>query len=451
MNVLVTGVGGPTPRSFVRAVKCSGRESLKNVRFIGVDCNPLAYGLYDRALFDRSFLVPRADHPNYWDQINDLIKQEDIEIAVVLPELEVLAWAENLDKLCQPILTHLPDPKLVEALIDKHRLHVELADTQLIPKFVKVDPTSFSYEQIIKQVGTDFWIRATVGSSGFGSLQISSSEMLDNWLAINSTIEEFIATEFLPGRNLACKLLYFQGQLKRTACAERVHYIMAKVAPSGITGNTSFGRLLNYPELVQISEDTMCQITQKIGVMANGIFTLDYKEDRHGVPKLTEINVRHVAFNSSIAAGGANLPADTLEGLMLDDPTKLERVDYQFPQPLIFLRDVDGEPIVMRESDLLGQDDWSADKNRAYLPLNNGFQAPNHSLLANLNAVLATSRRPGLQSVSPQQRLQEDLGLDSLELAELSVRLEAETGVDVFRDGLVSTVGDVIQRLEARS
>ncbi len=450
MNVLVTGVGGPTPRSFVRAIKCSGRESLKNVRFIGVDCNPLAYGLYDRALFDRSYLVPRADHPDYWDRVNAIISLEDIGIAVVLPEQEVQTWAENLDKLCKPILTHLPDPRLVEALIDKHRLHVELAETDLIPKFVKVDPTSFSYEQIIKQVGTDFWIRATVGSSGFGSLQISSSEMLGNWLAINSTIEEFIATEFLPGRNLACKLLYFQGQLKRTACAERVQYIMAKVAPSGITGNTSFGRLLNYPELVQISEDTMCQITQKIGVMANGIFTLDYKEDRHGVPKLTEINVRHVAFNSSIAAGGANLPADTLEGLMMDDPTQLERIDYLFAQPMIFLRDVDGEPIVMRESDLFSPDERGNGDNGDSSSPGNPWAFAHQSLLANLNIVLESSQRSVLQTLRPEYRLQQDLGLDSLELAELSVRLEAETGVDVFRDGLVSTVGDVIQRLEAR-
>jgi len=47
-------------------------------------------------------------------------------------------------------------------------------------------------------------------------------------------------------------------------------------------------------------------------------------------------------------------------------------------------------------------------------------------------------------------RLRQDLGLDSLELAELTVRLEAEFGVDIFRDGLVNTVAEVLDRLKCR-
>ena len=68
-KVLVTGVGGPTPRSFVRAIKWFGNELASEFEFIGVDCNRLAYGLYDRDLFSNSFVVPRADNKNYWKVI----------------------------------------------------------------------------------------------------------------------------------------------------------------------------------------------------------------------------------------------------------------------------------------------------------------------------------------------------------------------------------------------
>jgi len=355
MNVLVTGVGGPTPRSFVRAVKLKKKES-KKYRFIGVDCNPLAYGLYDTDLFDAGYVVPRADDPDYWPAVNKIIKKEQISGAVVLPEVEVLEWAKNSSKLEKRIATHLPDYDLAMAIVNKHRLHDYLDGSGLVPNYIRIQPDQYSYEKIIREVGDVFWIRSTEGSSGLGSLKIDSESALAQWISINRNVKEFIASEFLPGRNMACKMLYFNGDLKRTACAERVNYIMAKVAPSGITGNTSFGRLINEPGLVELSEKALNSISGRLNATLNGIFTVDYKEDRLGNPKITEINIRHVAFTSSIAAGGANIPFDTLGAMFTEkDPAGIKRIDYLYPEPLIFLRDVDSEPIVMKESDLMGK------------------------------------------------------------------------------------------------
>jgi acyl carrier protein len=49
-----------------------------------------------------------------------------------------------------------------------------------------------------------------------------------------------------------------------------------------------------------------------------------------------------------------------------------------------------------------------------------------------------------------EQRLREDLELDSLDLAELTVRLQAQFGVDVFARRNLITVGDLIDELESR-
>lgn len=351
-NILVTGVGGPTPRSFVRAVKLSESEHAGSFRFIGVDCNPLAYGLYDRSLFDANHIVPRADDPDYWPEINRIIVQEKIGGAVILPEAEVLEWAHHSEsRLEQPVNVHLPDYNLAVELVNKHRLHKYLGSSSLVPRFSRVDPEHFDYGTLSDTVGSTFWIRSTEGSSGLGSLKIESEGALTQWISINRGVKEFIATEYLPGRNLACKMLYFDGRLVRTACAERVEYIMAKVAPSGITGNTSFGRLVNEPELVKLSEEALESIASEAGTGLNGIFTVDYKEDADGRPKITEINIRHVAFTSSIAAGGANIPMDTLHQLFIGD-LKPERIDYHYEEGLIFLRDVDSLPVVMKEADL---------------------------------------------------------------------------------------------------
>jgi hypothetical protein len=351
-KILVTGVGGPTPRSFVRAVKMFGGELARNFEFIGVDANPLAYGLYERELFEKSFVVPKANEQAYWDTINQIVEENEIDGAIVLPEVEVLEWAKNSKNIKKSIKVHLPDFKLANELVNKHHLHVHLQDTGFVPGFFRIDPQNFSYEEIRKAVGNSFWVRSTEGSSGLGSLKIDRKEMLHQWISINPLVKEFIATEYLPGRNMACKLLYFNNKLVRSACAERVHYIMAKVAPSGITGNTSFGRLLNEPKLVEISTEVLKQLSEKLETNLNGIFTVDFKEDQQGNPKITEINIRHVAFTSSLAAGGANLPLNTLKGMFKDKPEEMETIHYRFNENLIFLRDVDGKPMVMKEEDI---------------------------------------------------------------------------------------------------
>ncbi len=356
-NVLVTGVGGPTPRSFVRAVQSHASAAGLRIRFIGVDCNPLAYGLYATDLFEKTHLVPPVSSPSYWPALLDIIQREKIEAAVVLPEVEVLEWASNLQRIPASVKTHLPDIKLAQVLVDKSSLHTALEATDFIPKHIRVERGVTEFGDVCKSLGVQFWIRSATGSSGLGSLLVTDESSFKNWLTLNSAIPSFIATEYLPGRNLACKLLYFNNRLVRTACAERVTYIMSKVAPSGITGNTAFGRLINEPKVVELSEKALELLSMQLSVSLNGIYTVDLKEDLSGVPRITEINVRHVAFTQVLAAAGANIPMDTIRLLLAPEVFDQSRIDYQFDSDLIFLRDVDERPIILRESQLLGLSD----------------------------------------------------------------------------------------------
>tara|TARA_B110000908_G_C9800963_1_gene248598 strand:+ start:171 stop:431 length:261 start_codon:yes stop_codon:yes gene_type:complete len=44
-----------------------------------------------------------------------------------------------------------------------------------------------------------------------------------------------------------------------------------------------------------------------------------------------------------------------------------------------------------------------------------------------------------------------DLDLTSFDLATLTVKIEDEFDVDIFEDGIVSTIGEIIEVLEARA
>ena len=56
-------------------------------------------------------------------------------------------------------------------------------------------------------------------------------------------------------------------------------------------------------------------------------------------------------------------------------------------------------------------------------------------------------QRVNIPELSLQASLKQDLGLDSLSLAELSVRLENEFGVDVYEENTPETVADIIKIL----
>ena len=49
--------------------------------------------------------------------------------------------------------------------------------------------------------------------------------------------------------------------------------------------------------------------------------------------------------------------------------------------------------------------------------------------------------------ITGSSRLRDDLGLDSFNLAELTVHIEEEFDVDIFEDGIVNTVEEIYLKL----
>lgn len=53
-----------------------------------------------------------------------------------------------------------------------------------------------------------------------------------------------------------------------------------------------------------------------------------------------------------------------------------------------------------------------------------------------------------IDQLDPELSLTRDLGMDSLTLAELTVKIEDEFGVDIFEDGIVDTISDVKSKID---
>ena len=70
-----------------------------------------------------------------------------------------------------------------------------------------------------------------------------------------------------------------------------------------------------------------------------------------------------------------------------------------------------------------------------------------NKILDILNYIRVNKGEEKLLNIKKSNTLRDDLGLDSFDLAELTVRLEVEYDVDVFEGGIISTIGEVIERL----
>ena len=314
-TILVTGIGGLTPRSITGII----RENHPDYHIIGVDVNKKAVGFFMKGLLDEYYVCPRCTDPAYFPWIEKLVKEKHIDYAFVQPESEI----------------------------------VLLEGTEFIPKTIKVTQDNPRFEDVDKEIGFPCWIRATEGTGGLGSLKLEDMSSYKSWLFINSGIPEFTVSEFLTGRHLANEMLYYNGEYVKGAALECAEYVMANTAPSHVTGNTAFGRFLNEDRINEFCDRCIKYLEKKLNVPAHGILSFDLKEDKDGKMKVTEVNIRHMAYAGVMAHVGFDLIEDTIKIMEDGNADRVERAQYyHYEKPYIFLRDVDVEPIILESEDI---------------------------------------------------------------------------------------------------
>ena len=151
MNILITGVGGPTPRNIAWSIKNCSEFNLANL--FGTDINKFAIGLYQKDIYKETFLIPSAGDPSYWDKITEIVVKNDIEIALVHPELEVVEWSRRQSQgKKMPCKVLLADFHLSEVLVSKAKTTDILKDEEnFVPKSYVFNRNSLDKEALLKQ------------------------------------------------------------------------------------------------------------------------------------------------------------------------------------------------------------------------------------------------------------------------------------------------------------
>ncbi len=348
-TILVTGIGGLTPRSITKII----RKNHPDYKIIGCDIDKKAIGFFINGLLDDYYVCPKCTADEYFLWIENLVTDKHIDYAFVQPESEIVAWGHYYEIHGKyPCPVFMGSKLLSKSLKDKSIMADLLKDTKYIPKTIKVTQENPLFNKIEKEIGFPCWIRASEGTGGLGSLRLDDLDSYKSWLFINAQISEFTVSEYLTGRHLANQMLYYKGEYVKGAALECVEYVMANCAPSHVTGNTHFGRFLNDDRINRFCNSCIKYLEQKLGVSAHGILSFDLKEDKNGDMKVTEINIRHMAYTGVMADVGFNLIEDTikiLENGNCDDVTRCPFFHYD--KPYVFLRDVDVEPIILESEE----------------------------------------------------------------------------------------------------
>ena len=251
---------------------------------VGTDSNEYFLHL---ATTDRKYLVPRAKDPSYIDTLNEIISKEQIEFLHAQPDVEVEAVSENREKINANVF--LPSKAAVKACQDKlesakvwKRKNVPVAKTIQLQKDEDID-------KAFAEFGSPIWIRATRGAGGKGSTPADNRETALSWIKYwksRGVNWNFIAQEHLPGRNIAFHSVWKDGELVTSMARERIEYIYAYLAPSGIMGTPAVQRTVHDKAVNKIGTDAVLAVDSNF----SGIASVDLKENKQGVPCVTEIN-----------------------------------------------------------------------------------------------------------------------------------------------------------------
>ena len=195
-------------------------------------------------------------------------------------------------------LCYLPPRDVVELCQDKNKLSKRLGDG-LSPKTL--------------------WVRDIEGAGGSGSQ---------------------MASEYLPGRNVSCEMVFKDGAMMGYFQKERISYLVKRREPNvwrGI-GSSAVSKCIDEKKILELSYRALDRITDK----PHGVFGIDFRENEWGDFRITEINAGRFLTASYVYyyKTGYNLPKRMVQLALGMKITPL--ADY--PEGIGVIRQIDQLP-----------------------------------------------------------------------------------------------------------
>jgi carbamoyl-phosphate synthase large subunit len=269
----------------------------------------------------------------------ELLNSIELDAVHAQSEEQVLWIAQNAQNLQMETLC--PTAGVVLLSQDKFEACLEFRRTGLRSDRVHLVQDMIGLDDAINDLGLPVWVRARHGAGARGSALCSRRTEAVHWLQYwqaRDPLMDFIAEEYLPGRDFAWTSLWYQGELVASFGRERLEYIYPNLAPSGRTGTPSIAVTVHNDALNTMAMHAVTAIDSE----PNGFYSVDLREDAQGIPRPTEINAGR-CFTTSYLSTAAGLNFMDLWCLMIEfgsPPRDVQQLN-SIPSGLTWMRHID--------------------------------------------------------------------------------------------------------------
>lgn len=345
-RLLVTGAGTGASNNLVRSLR-GGEPSLG---IVGANSDRF---VLKKSVADVRYLLPSAEREEFRAALLELVERELIDLVIPTSDAEVSAVSDAREALGRRCF--LPDRAAIALCQDKRELTdhlrghgVPVPDTHPV---AGLDDLGALFARF--RTPPPYWCRARKGSRSLGAAPVKRPEQARAWILYweemrGVAADSFIVSDYLPGRDFLCQSLWNDGALLLASTFERLSYFGGESNPSGVSSLSSLAKTVVEPGVLDVCRAAV----RTLGPRVSGAFSVDLKEDRRGVPCVTEINAGRffIGMTAFDHVGKHNMPL-TFVRLALGEPVAL-REEYDAVDGYYLVRDLDTLPGVFHADEL---------------------------------------------------------------------------------------------------
>lgn len=296
-NVFLIPAGSGMVIAAIKALKQD-----KKIKIFSADADKLAAGLY---LSHKGYVVPPFDDSLFYPTIKKITEKERID--VIIPSLDTILLEfsrrrKEFEEIGAKVL--VSEPNTIRITRDKWKTYNKLKGVIPLPKsFIKKEDINIEYPFIIKP------------RDGSGSKNVYKVISKDELEFFYERVLNPIIQEYLEGKEYTVDCLAdMNGNLLLCIPRERIE------TKSGISTK---GKIIKDERL----EDMAKKITSSIKFF--GPFFFQAKEDKDGIPKLTEINSRISGTMSLSSSSGPNIHSLAVR-ICMGEKVKIPKIKIKY-------------------------------------------------------------------------------------------------------------------------
>jgi carbamoylphosphate synthase large subunit len=347
-RLLVMAAGSGACNNLVRSLRAGDR----NIYIVG--CHHDRFTLRQSSA-DRLYLTPPITAPTFGSALLQLVKHERIDLMIPSGDNDVVALSALRRKLGSRCF--LPEQRVIDLCQDKFALAQFLADRGVPVPVTRPVRRLDQLGAIFRRLGRHrpLWCRTRTGSRSLGAAPVNSVAQARAWIRYWADMRgvpenSFTLSEYLPGRDFMCMSLWRDGRMVLVTTFEKLSYFGGEAHPSGTSSLSSLAKTIIDPRLVETCRTAIGALSRRI----SGAFSVDLKENRAGIPCITEINagrffIGMTAFDQVSVQGTASTFVDLALGKR---PVVLPDAYVTRPDHYV-VRDLDTLPGVFSEEELL--------------------------------------------------------------------------------------------------